>query len=298
MPETVVHDLEVVEVDEQHRDLTGLGALVERAAQAVDEEHPVRQARQWVVDGLVREPLAAGAPLRDVLDLTHRVQRLALRVADERYRHRHPDRTAVAVDEALLEAIPRDLAVEQPAHRFLRRLAVGGMGQRHHRRARELVVSAPEHARERAVDTEVPAFERRERHADRCVVECAAEPLLRLAELRLCAFALGDIATRQHDALDRRVVEHVRRHRLQRHPAAALVGHAELGPPGIAVDADARREQRGELLAIIRVDPRQRVRTHEACAAPAERAVRGRAEVGDGAVGTDDRDDVARFAEE
>ena len=69
--------------------------------------------------------------------------------------------------------------------------AVVGVREPEHRRAEQLVLGAPEHLRERAVDLEEAAVERDERHADRRVVERVAEPLLRLAQLALRPVALG-----------------------------------------------------------------------------------------------------------
>ena len=51
--ERVVDHLEVVEVDEQHRDL--LAAAGDQLAQALQEERPVRQPRERVVMRLVVE---------------------------------------------------------------------------------------------------------------------------------------------------------------------------------------------------------------------------------------------------
>ena len=77
MAEAVVHHLEAVEVEEQHRDplvVHGCGAR-ELAAEALDEQRAVGQAGERVVDGLVRERFAARLALGDVLDLAHEVQR-------------------------------------------------------------------------------------------------------------------------------------------------------------------------------------------------------------------------------
>ena len=75
MPEAVVHDLEVVDVEEHDRDPVLAVALGEHAAQPVDEQQAVRQAGERVVDRLVREELAARALLGHVLDLADEVER-------------------------------------------------------------------------------------------------------------------------------------------------------------------------------------------------------------------------------
>ena len=60
--------------------------------------------------------------------------------------------------------------------------------------AEELAAGAPEDLRERAVHTEEPAVERHQRHADRCVLERAAEPLLGFPQLALGAPPVGEVA--------------------------------------------------------------------------------------------------------
>ena len=58
MAEAVVHRLEVVQVDEEHRDLAGLASQPgQRMSDPVVEELPVGQSRQWIVEGLMLQPL-------------------------------------------------------------------------------------------------------------------------------------------------------------------------------------------------------------------------------------------------
>ena len=70
--ERVVHRLEPVEVDEQHR---GAQPVPPRAreglAQAVDDERPVREAGERVVQGAIFERLFGGAPIGDVAHVRH-----------------------------------------------------------------------------------------------------------------------------------------------------------------------------------------------------------------------------------
>ncbi len=65
--ETVVDPLEVVEVEEEHRDRPPL-ALGEsqRVAHAVAEERAIRQTGERIVKGLMRELLFQALPLADV----------------------------------------------------------------------------------------------------------------------------------------------------------------------------------------------------------------------------------------
>ena len=152
--EAVVDHLEVVEVEEQHRDalVVELG-VGERAPEPVDEEQPVRQPGERVVDRLVREPLAARLALGDVLDLAHEVERLAGDVADDRpgarthtarpsaWRKRFSSRYARAVAGRSAAASPRDDVG-----------AVLGVGEGERSTTpSELVLGAAEHLRERTV---------------------------------------------------------------------------------------------------------------------------------------------------
>ena len=75
MAEAVVDHLEVVEVEEQHRRVALQRVVGERAAEPVDEEQPVGQPGQRVVDRLVGEALAVASARGDVLDLVHHVHR-------------------------------------------------------------------------------------------------------------------------------------------------------------------------------------------------------------------------------
>ena len=71
VPEAVVDDLEVVEVDEQHRDLTRLGSR-EQCVESFDQRRPIGQLGQIVVGGGVREQLGGPALLGDVFDVGDR----------------------------------------------------------------------------------------------------------------------------------------------------------------------------------------------------------------------------------
>ena len=53
--EAVVHDLEVIEVEEHEADARVVGARGERVLQPLDEHHAVRQLGQRIVTGAVRE---------------------------------------------------------------------------------------------------------------------------------------------------------------------------------------------------------------------------------------------------
>ncbi len=233
MTEAVVHHLEAVEVEEEHRDaLPALLGARELTPEALDELQPVGQTGERVVHGLVRERLAAGAPLADVLDLAHEVHRLVLDVAHERRAHRHPHRVAVVVHEPLLELRALGHAGEESPHLLATLVAIVGMTELEHRRCQQLRLAASEDLHQRAVHSEQPTVDRDERHADRRVLERAAEPLLGLTQLGFGAAAVGQVAGADHDALDRRVVEQVGRHRLDHAPRAVAASQPQLDPVG------------------------------------------------------------------
>ncbi len=105
------------------------------------------------------------------------------------------------------------------------------------RRRQQLRLAAAEDLHERAVHAEQPAVDRRERHADRRVLERAAEPLLRFAQFGFGAPAIGEVAGADHDALDRRVVEQVGGDGLDDAPAAVGVAQPYLDPVGLLARA-------------------------------------------------------------
>jgi hypothetical protein len=67
--ETVVDQLEVVQIDEEQADL--LPSPPERGLQPVLEQQPVRQAGQRVVERLLRQPLLVQRPLGDITIVEH-----------------------------------------------------------------------------------------------------------------------------------------------------------------------------------------------------------------------------------
>ena len=93
MPERVVDALEVVEVDEHHRDLTHAAGL-ERLAHALGEQRAVGEPGQRIVVGLVLELVLQVAQLGDGLLEAVVLQRGA-RVGGQRLEQR-----AVGVGEA------------------------------------------------------------------------------------------------------------------------------------------------------------------------------------------------------
>ena len=94
--EPVVHELEAVEVEEQHGDVAvgALGAR-QRVREAVDEQQPVREVGEVVVQRLVRERLFGALAVGDVADLHEVVARLAVGVAHDGHVDQHRDDAAV-----------------------------------------------------------------------------------------------------------------------------------------------------------------------------------------------------------
>ena len=76
MAECVVHALEAVEIDEEHRDLgTAPSHAREPAVEMFEQHRPARQAREPIVRRVVLEPLGEPVLFCDVFDLTDDVER-------------------------------------------------------------------------------------------------------------------------------------------------------------------------------------------------------------------------------
>ena len=70
VPEAVIHDLEPVEVDEKNGDSSSMaGRLKQRLRQPIEQEKPVGQVRQRVVEGQVLHAGLRQTTSRDVLQL-------------------------------------------------------------------------------------------------------------------------------------------------------------------------------------------------------------------------------------
>ncbi len=297
MAEAVVHDLEPVEVEEQHRDaFVTLFRPRQLAAEALHEVRAVRQAGQRVVDRLVRERFAARAPLRDVLDLADEVERLAVHVAHERRAHRHPHGQSLVVQVALFQLAAGRVTRQEARHRLAAHVAVVGMAQIEDRRREQLRLAPAEDLHERPVHPEQPSVERGERHADGRVLERAAEPLLGLAQLCFGAPSIGEVAHADDDALDRGVVEEVGGHGFHDPPAAVGVAQAQLDPvdlPAGASEVEALHRDP----AVVGMDEVEDVGTDEGLDVDPEDPLGHRAGVDQSAPGIDDGHDVVGVAD-
>ncbi|MEZ5298676.1 MAG: hypothetical protein R2697_21065 [Ilumatobacteraceae bacterium] len=111
MAEAVVDDLELVDVDEQHRDVVDLGGR-QPVGELVHHERPVRQARQLVVACGIPELGGRPALLGDVLDVGDR-QHLAV-VLGGRHAGACPHELAVAPAVPLVDPERVDDAEFEP----------------------------------------------------------------------------------------------------------------------------------------------------------------------------------------
>ena len=101
--ERVVHELEVVEVDVEHRDaVPGRSRARQSDLEVLREEVAVRKAGQRVVVGEVPEPLLGELSLGDVEQVALAVERLAGRVAHDHRLVVHPHHRPVGPHDAVL----------------------------------------------------------------------------------------------------------------------------------------------------------------------------------------------------
>ena len=236
VPEAVVHHLEAVEVEEQHRD--ALAALAAARASSRPRRstncEPVRQAGERVVDRLVRERLTAGPAARRCPRSGTRgtaAGRCTSRTSDALTDTQTgcPSWCTKRCSSCALWVTP--VKSRRTCSRHWSRSS--GWQSSSIDEAQQLRFAASEDLHQRAVHAEEPTVDRDERHADRRVLERAAEPLLRLAQLGFGAAPVGEVAGADDDALDRRVVEQVGGHRLDHAPAAVGVAQAHLDAVGV-----------------------------------------------------------------
>ncbi len=146
MAEAVVDHLEVVDIQEQHRDRTGLAAgALERVVDAVEEQCPIGESREGVVEGLTIERSFERPSIRDVTAVEH--DRLDVGIVEE-VRH---DRVELAPAAVGMAHPARDLGGRaRPRRQHLRQLRthrgrVVGMDDVAHSLADQLVAAPSEH---------------------------------------------------------------------------------------------------------------------------------------------------------
>ena len=126
--ETVVDELEAVEVEEEHGD-AAVGAIGtgQRVRQTVDEQQAVGEAGEVVVERLVRERVLGALAVGDVAHLHEVVAGLVDRVAHDRHVDEHRDDAAVGPHHAVLPLVVRGVAPEEAVDPGARALALGGV---------------------------------------------------------------------------------------------------------------------------------------------------------------------------
>ena len=130
VPEPVVDELEVIEVNEQHRDAAAdVLSFVQRAGHEICKGRSIGKARHRIVARLVGEAVTRGLSVGDVLDLLDHVQRAIFPVPHHRDVQAHPDNRSVGPQVALLNAIAVDVAPRQTLTFRLTRRPIIGMGE-------------------------------------------------------------------------------------------------------------------------------------------------------------------------
>ena len=182
MTKAVVDDLEVVEVDEEHRSLASRFLFVgERTSDPFGEARAIQQPGHRVVGGFVLQAITERPPLADVFELTDGEHRAAVVVLHGRDRERDPHRFTVGSEQTLFdtEAVPcsrfelaKAIECEAP---------IVGVREVHEIHARERVADlVTEHLVHGFVRTGDRPRGIDERHADAGVVERVPEHLLGL----------------------------------------------------------------------------------------------------------------------
>ena len=194
--EAVVDRFEGVEVDVDNPEAAAL-APRRGDPDAVREQHPVGQAGERVVQGLVGEPLLLPLALGDVLDLGDQVDQLPPLVADRRDVDRGPDMVALGVQVPLLGPVAEALAGDDLAHRLDAGVDVIGVGDLSERGAEQPVRVVGEQLAEGGVDPGELALGGDQGHADAVVLEGAAEALLGLLQGAFGTLALADVVHEQ-----------------------------------------------------------------------------------------------------
>ena len=195
--------------------------LVERGGPLVD---PLFQFVARAAEGLLG-PLAG----RDVLDLGDEVQGLVTRVAHQGGAQNDPDFVSALVNVAFLHLVRADFPREEPPQLAEVGGEVVGMGDRLEVDRQQFFLGIADDLAEGLIDLKPAALQRHQGHADRRVVEGAAEALLALQEAGLRPLARADVPERGVE--ERRPVDADPADRqLDREPRA-VAAHAERFDP-------------------------------------------------------------------
>ena len=197
---------------------------------AVDEQEALARVldgdqRGRVVDDRLQALLAGAllglgaAALAEVDQLDEEVQRALAVAVHQRDVREQVQHAPVGVHHPLLDRVAAPASREQLADQRPVEVDVLGMAERRERRRAQVGLGAAGHLRQRAVQAQPAALEVDQRHADRRVVEGAAEELLGGAQRVLDAARLGDVLARAVDD-DRVAAPRRRRPRRGRGPGA------------------------------------------------------------------------------
>ena len=222
----VVHILEAVQVEQQHRNVLAAAlGLLHRQLQLVPEPGAVGQARERVVVRQVFQLPLLGLFFGDVGEHAHVMRDLARRVAHGRQRH------VLRKDFAVLAAVP-DLALPVPGlgqgrpHRLIKRLVVAARLEDARGLAQQLFFGIAQQPGERCVDRQDAAVGIGHHHALHGVVHHrGGQALAGLAALQRGARGLDLVEVLHHTHQVRGLIAHFgrQRHGAQHgHPAAVV----------------------------------------------------------------------------
>ena len=246
VPEAVVHELEVVEVDEEHGGArAGPAGPGQDELQVLVEHRPVREAGQRIVVGQVGEPILGALALGDVEQEPLPEERRAVGSADRHGAVEQPHGPAVAGDQTvlLLEHRPLVAALRRERADPLAIVLVQDGREEGAAVLHPVVGRVAQHQLDVRADVRHPALERVHIRADGHVLdELAVAPLGR-PQLLLGALALGDVARQAR--VEERVCDRARDHVGQGAEELDLVG-GELVPFVVADPHHADRVAAGD----------------------------------------------------
>jgi hypothetical protein len=206
VPQTVIDDLELVDVEEQHAHVSGGPASAgQRTVDAFDQQLPVRQACQRVMQCLVREHgfgLFAGG---DVLQMQEEVSRPAVRVGDEGDAQLGPDRLPVGTQVPLFFLKTVQFPVQQACERGPATVVDRGKQEILRVSAQDFFRRPAENLAKGRIHLEEPTVQIGHTHADLRPVETESEIGLGLLASHFSQAQVRDVHGRADD-LDRRTV--------------------------------------------------------------------------------------------
>src|ERR1051326_2234247 len=201
VPEAVVDELEVIEVEIHHRERPAVALrLRDGGEDAVAEEEAVRKTGERVVIRLILELLLRCLALRDVaiVDDDRADARLVQEVLREAF---EPDPRAVLVEEAELALELAVRRLEEIGEELARDLALARMDEAENAGAEEIGLAVTEKALGRGAGVGEGEAVVQQHDAAPALLDDGAEALLASLELLLRAAALGDVADERGEGL-------------------------------------------------------------------------------------------------